>query len=420
MKTARADRPLRIALVYDAVYPWIKGGGEKHLYELALELRDRGHEVHLFAMHCWDGPPDVVRDGLFYHALCPRLPLYNARGRRSLIEPLRFAWGVLTRLPRYRLERFDIVDLIAFPYFSVLAFWLVRTLSAANVPWLLTWLEVWGKTYWRSYLGPAGLVGAGIERLCARLAPNHLCISPTTAERLHRLLGVPRRRIDVIPRGLPPIEAPPSVAHGDTHHAVCAGRLLDYKRVDLVIRAWPEVVRRLPDAVLHVVGDGPERPTLERLAHERGLDAAVRFHGQLARPEEVLQQIAAADLLLQPSAREGQSAVVLEAALLGVPVLAADGPETAVGDFLGRDEEARPALLSVSAGADAWAGRIVELFEAPALRQRLAERGRTRARELDWRTAIAPRVEALYRRLASQRSEVRSQRSEGGRLFSDL
>jgi glycosyltransferase involved in cell wall biosynthesis len=395
---------LRIALIYDRVYPWIKGGGEKTFHELALELRDRGHEVHLFGMHLWDGPPDILHDGLYYHALCPRLPFYTAAGRRSLWEAVRFAWGLFRRLPRYRPRDFDLFDLHAFPFFSVIAFRLVRALFARRLPWVVTWLEVWGPDYWKRYLGSLGRIGAGIERLCARLAPVHLCISPTTANRLHELLGVPRHRIHVIPRGFQaPRDFKPTQAK-NPHKAVVAGRLLDYKRVDLLVRAWPLVLKELPDARLHVIGDGPERAGLERLAAAEGVAAAVRFLGEVPNWEQVLDEIASAGLLLQPSVREGQSMVVLEAMGLGTAVLAADGPETAVGDFVGQGEDAPGLLLPVDAGPDVWARNIAQLLGDPGRLDRLARGGRRKLADLDWRHSIAPRVEALYRSLNGRTS----------------
>ena len=46
---------MRIAFVYDAVYPYVLGGGEKRVWEIARRMVARGHEVHLFGMQFWEG-----------------------------------------------------------------------------------------------------------------------------------------------------------------------------------------------------------------------------------------------------------------------------------------------------------------------------------------------------------------------------
>ena len=74
---------MKIAFVYDCIYPFVKGGVEKRIYELACCLRDKGHEVHLFGMNYWDGPSVVEREGLFYHGVCRPMGLY-VEGRRSV------------------------------------------------------------------------------------------------------------------------------------------------------------------------------------------------------------------------------------------------------------------------------------------------------------------------------------------------
>lgn len=392
---------MKLGFVYDAVYPWIKGGGEKTLYELACALRDRGHECHFFGMHLWDGPIDTVREGLHYHGLSPADSLYGLDGKRRMSQPLGFAWGLYRRLPQYDLKSFDLFDVHAFPFLSVPPFAAVQRDHMPRVPWLLTWLEVWGSDYWRRYLGWKGSLGSMVERWCGRTAPHHLCISPTTGRRLQSLVGVPPERISVIPRGFAPPEnltASPRTGR----RCVVAGRLLAYKRVDVAIRAWPEVVRELPDTRLYVVGDGPERTALQALASELNLGDSVRFLGQLPEREQVLNEIASADLLLQPSQREGQSTVVLESLSLGTPVLAATGDETAVGDFLGPEPATTLARLPHNAAPADWSRRIVELLRNEASRDRLLAAGQSAVAELGWRDHIAPQVEMLYERLIQE------------------
>jgi len=392
---------VKLGFVYDAVYPWIKGGGEKTLFELAAALRDRGHECHLFGMHLWDGPADIERDGLAYHGICPKTPLYGKDGKRRAAEPLQFAWGLYRRLPRYDLRSFDLFDVHAFPFLSIPPFVDVRRRHMPDVPWLLTWLEVWGDDYWRRYLGWKGRLGAKVERWSAHAAPHHLCISPTTAGRLERILGVDADRVSTIPRGFAPPQPSPAtdaVTSRAARRCVVAGRLISYKRVDRVIRAWPAVRRALPDAELRIVGTGPEREALEHLACEVGAADSIRFLGELPEREQVLNEIAAATLLLQPSEREGQSTVVLEALSLGTPVLATVGDETAVGDFLGPQPATSAARLDASASDATWSERIVQLLTDDELRARLASAAARAVAELGWTDHIAPQVEALYRR----------------------
>jgi L-malate glycosyltransferase len=387
---------MKIGLIYDAAYPWSKGGGEKHLYDLAQQLVLRGHEVHLFCMQYWDGPADLCDNGVQYHGLCPRMPLYNAQGKRSITAPLSFAWAVLTRLPKRTMHGLDIVDVNAFPFLSVVTFWIAHRLFFPSVPWLVTWLEVWGLQYWRRYLGLPGWAGAAVELLAARVAPAHLCISQLTATRLHKRLGVPYRHVELVPRGLDLPAGFPRGTPKAPHRVVIVGRLIGYKRVDLIIRAWPEVVGTIPSAELRITGDGPERVVLTTLVQTLGLKGSITFLGQLAEHEAVLAEIEKASLLVLPSEREGQGLVVLEAMALGTAVLVADGMESATSEFLTTYEQRRWSLLPWSADAATWAERIGQLLGNAELLRRLAAEGKEGAIQYGWHDQVVPRMERLY------------------------
>ncbi|MFO0740473.1 MAG: glycosyltransferase family 4 protein [Labilithrix sp.] len=103
---------------------------------------------------------------------------------------------------------------------------------------------------------------------------------------------------------------------GDRRLYVCAGRLVASKRVDKVID-YVASSRERDDRVLVVLGDGPERPRLERVA--RGWQMDIRFLGKTSR-REALGWIGAADELVHASRAEGLSTVIREAERLGVPV----------------------------------------------------------------------------------------------------
>ncbi len=127
-------------------------------------------------------------------------------------------------------------------------------------------------------------------------APGLLvAVSPSTAQAL-RGIGVSRDRIRVVHNG---VEEPgPRAPRSIEPLFVAVGRLVEYKRIDLLLRLW-ERVRPVVGGRLLIVGDGPERERLERLA-----GPGVEFTGHVseARKHELL---CAAWLLLHPSAVEG-------------------------------------------------------------------------------------------------------------------
>lgn len=99
--------------------------------------------------------------------------------------------------------------------------------------------------------------------------------------------------------------------------AVCVGRLVASKRVDEAI-AWAA----REEVTLVVVGDGPERASLERAARAQGGPTRVVFVGDVDRPE-ALAWIAASELVVSASQAEGLSTVQREADALGVPFVSA-------------------------------------------------------------------------------------------------
>jgi glycosyltransferase involved in cell wall biosynthesis len=135
--------------------------------------------------------------------------------------------------------------------------------------------------------------------------------------------GVPTERIAVIynaaeiPDGVEPLPIPLKTPI----KAVTVGRLVPWKQVDGLI----EALREIPELGLVVVGDGPERPRLERIAQELGVSGRVYFAGQRSK-RETLSLMAACDLFVLNSTYEGLPHTVLEAMALGLPVIA-----TAVG-----------------------------------------------------------------------------------------
>ncbi|WP_404815686.1 glycosyltransferase family 4 protein [Streptomyces thermolineatus] len=177
---------------------------------------------------------------------------------------------------------------------------------------------------------------------------------------------------------------------------VCVSRLVPRKGQDTLVRAMPEILARVPDAVLLVVGGGPYRAELEKLAERTGVASSVRFTGPVPW-EELPAHYGAGDVFAMPCRTrrggldvEGLGIVYLEASATGLPVVAGDsgGAPDAV-----LDGETGYVVPGGSPGA--VAERVTALLEDPELRRAMGERGR-RWVEDAWRwDALADRLKEL-------------------------
>jgi len=314
---------MKIAYIYDAVYPWIKGGVEKRIYEIARRLVERGHEVHCFGLKWWDGGKDIVMDGINLHGIGKWNNLY-VNGRRSIKEALYFGIKTLTGLK----GSFDVIDCQEFPYFSCFSAKVHSLLKKSEL--VITWHEVWGD-YWFEYLGKKGIFGWSAEKLTTKLTDKNVAVSERTKKDLERI-GV--KNIKVIPNGIDfrRIEkVKPSEEESDI---IFVGRLIKEKNVDVLIKAVELVKREIPDVKCIIIGDGPERSKLEKLATYLGVDDNIKFIGFLENHDDVIAYMKSSKVFVLLSTREGFGIVALEANACGLPVVTVNHERNAATEII--------------------------------------------------------------------------------------
>lgn len=312
---------MKIAFVYDAVYPWVKGGAEMRIHELGKRLSARGHEVHIFGIKWWEGEDNFEYEGMNLHGVCKARNLY-VNGRRSISEAIIFA---IKLFPALMKENFDLIDVSVFPYFSCFT---VKAISVfEKVPSVFTWHEVWDD-YWYEYLGRAGIFGLLVEKAVSKLSRNNIAVSKWTKDRLGGL-GVPEERITVISNGIdlkkisgiePNWGKNPMGLECKTYDLIFAGRLIKEKNVDLLIKAVAFLKADFPYLRCCIVGDGPEKLALVELAKKIGVYENIEFAG-FQEYGTLIGKIKASKMLVLPSSREGFGMVVIEAFACGVPVV---------------------------------------------------------------------------------------------------
>lgn len=164
---------------------------------------------------------------------------------------------------------------------------------------------------------------------------------------------------------------------GERPVVVCVSRLVPRKGQDQLVRVWPRVLRAVPEAVLMIVGGGPDARRLARLVRAAGVAASVRFTGEVPSGSLPLYY-AAGDVFAMPCRTrlggvdvEGLGIVFLEASATGLPVVA--GASGGAPDAV-REGETGFVVNGRSAGE--VADVLIDLLADPERARKMGRRGR--------------------------------------------
>jgi glycosyltransferase involved in cell wall biosynthesis len=242
-----------------------------------------------------------------------------------------------------------------------------------------------------------------VEALCNRKAAAIVAPSRAVALVLSQQ-GVDAGKVDVIPYGFDfrrfgPRD-PAVLARvreewpaGPGLRLATVARLHAEKGHRHLVQALETLARQGFDARWLVVGDGPERTSLETDVRKRGLEGRVRFAGWRT---DVLDIMAAADAVVQPTLHEAFSQAMVEAMALGRPLVISD--VSGVEDVV---ETGRSGLVVAARDSDALAAAVRALGDGD-LAHAIGEGAHARVRALLDIRAVARRFEELYRKVAGR------------------
>jgi glycosyltransferase involved in cell wall biosynthesis len=347
------------------------GGAEQHLEEILVEAVRRGHRVTWLATGFPGGPAESEHRGI-------RVARRGAWWNFNWVVPRVLAREFSRPAPDLVIEDINKVP--------CLTPWWTRSPVAVIIP------HLFGTAAFKEASIPVASYVLALESLIPHVyaRSRFVVISESTRDDLARR-GIPRARVSVVHCGMDHAvyRAPEGVAKRREPTVLFVGRLRRYKGVDWVLRAWPDVLARVPGARLEVVGDGPFRPALERMADRLGIRASVAFLGFIGSSEKVLR-MSEAWALVQPSPKEGWGLTVVEAGACGTAVVAADSP--GLRDSVRRDETG----LLVPFGDDsALAEGLARVLTDAALRSRFEQAGRAWAGRFTWPECAARSLDAL-------------------------
>jgi glycosyltransferase involved in cell wall biosynthesis len=167
---------------------------------------------------------------------------------------------------------------------------------------------------------------------------------------------------------------------------IFAGRLLSNKNVDVLLRALAMIRAELPGIRCIVVGEGPERVSLEELARSLSLSANVTFLGFLPNHDDLFGLMKSSKVFVLPSEREGFGVGILEANACGLPAVTVRHPSNAAQHLIVHGENGFVTALE----AESLAAAILKCLDPP---DTMHPRDTVRARfiDSDW-SSVACRI----------------------------
>jgi glycosyltransferase involved in cell wall biosynthesis len=347
------------------------GGSERHLLTLLPALAERGVDPVFVGLDDpgWDAEP-------FYREL--GVPSVRLRSPRDLDPRL-----VVSLRRELRRLRPDVVHthLVHADVYGALA---------AGAPLVST-----KHNDDRFRMGPFRLV----ERALTRRAGRVIAITEALRRFNVEQVGLPENKVEVVHYGLdgqPPAWArnEPVLLPDGARVLLAVCRLTAQKGVDVAVRALAEVRRGYPDAVLVVLGEGPEHAALDALASDLAIGDAVFLPG---RAGDVAEWLERAEVVVHPVRWEGFGLALLEAMLAERPLVASavsSVPEIVVDGATG--------LLVPPNDPPALAGAISRVLADRELARSFGTAGRDRARAEFSVDRMAARTLAVYERVLAR------------------
>lgn len=366
---------MRIAFVITGLE---HGGAEKCLTSLACQLDRSRFQPTVYSLAPRPAPP---ADLLVRRLEETRIPV-DFLGLRS-------RWRFFSAVKRLR-RSFAAAppDLVQSFLFHANV---VGTLAArrAGVPRVCTGLRVAEQQEWRWWM----------LREIDRHVKCRVCVSQAVAEAADSRGGWPAERTVVIPNGVETVDAaelaPTDLNQfgfpGEKRAITFVGRLDRQKGVDWLLRLLPDVMASLSHHDLLIVGTGPHRARLERLAKSLGIRGRVHFAGWC---ENVAGVLRASELFVLPSRWEGMPNALLEAMAAGLPAVATD--VEGVTELLGAAAHEQVVAANDSAG---FQENLVRLCSDPAVAARLGAENQRIARQSFSLERMVERYQDLYESL---------------------
>lgn len=312
---------LRIAFIYDFVYPYHVGGIER-INKLESEHLAIKNHVEFFSFK-WRGMKkrEFLENGVQYYTYnnATMENMYRHR-RRSIRKAILFGFVGFKLFWHKR----DVLIIDQFPFIHIPVIKIYSVLFRAKI--IMRVAEVWDRPYWITYAGKLfGEIGYFISKLVVGSADLYITNSVYNFNRIHQSFGIDKNRIHVF---TPVIDSKLMqnirIDKNNAYDIVFAGRLIKEKKLDNFIKIIKQISKKKPDIRAIIIGDGPEEQNINDEIKRNGLANNIKRVKPITKNTQLYSIIKSSKLFLNMSEREGLSMITLESVALGTPVIIPD------------------------------------------------------------------------------------------------
>ncbi len=378
--------PKRLAILYDCPFPFIRGGGQKRLFEVAQYHLGHDWEVEWYALKFWEGPEKIKYEGITYNSVGKQTELYDSVGKRRLWETIYYGAMIARHI---ELRNFDILLAGQWPLFHLIPARIFCFLGKSKL--VVDWWEVWGREHWLNNYGIKGALGFLLEKLMSRITPHIIAITQKGKRQLQEL-GVKQNGIIFIPNGIDFEKIMGSITKSKKFDLVYMGRLQSHKNISHILQSVALLKDRGCSVTFQIIGGGPERVRLEELTRDLNIGKEVFFHGMIESDMEAYAWMKASRLFVNPSTSVSGSISILEANACGLPVIAYKTDQGVSEDLI---EEGVNGYWVEETNFRAMAEKVRQLLLDKNLGQNIKDNSIEYARRFDW-SNIASEYNAYF------------------------
>jgi len=371
--------------------PLLYGGGEYIFFHWAKELAKRGHKIYVISQNI-EGESNFDNiNGIVIYRVGPNIS-FSGNLPTNFSENLGYL--IMSLLVGIDLIRKKNINLIhSNTYIPVLSGTLCSIIT--KIPHVVTFHDVYSKKigFWYHWSKQKNIplstriLAPIIEQLILKL-PIDIIHTVSNTSKQDLLNYVSEDKIIIIPNGVDYCHYICNKGDELNGAAIYIGRLINYKNISTIIKAFKQYnISKHHKGTLLIVGDGPYRSELEKLAFS---DNRITFKGRVSESEKI-RLLYSSSFLMLPSIMEGFGIVILEAYACKKPVIVSDImplPELV--------DEGKTGYIVPAFDIKEWENKIAYLFKHPSFAKKMGEAGFNKMKNNYTIKKVVDKMENLY------------------------